>query len=89
MDVLPVADDEDAPLAGRDLELRQGALAGLDLVGGGKQRRPAAFASSSARAESSIVDAATLPWSSNTTAAWIWEEISVRSASACWASMPP
>src|SRR5436309_5269876 len=48
---------------------------------------PAARASSSARGESARVDAATLPWSSNTTAAWICEEISVRSASACWASI--
>src|SRR6266571_2621442 len=48
---------------------------------------PAAPASSSARRESPNVDAATLPWSSNTTAAWICEEISVRSASACWASI--
>src|SRR5215210_3700932 len=47
---------------------------------------PAALASSSARGESPSVDAATLPWSSNTTAAWICEEISVRSASACLAS---
>src|SRR6185503_7392923 len=33
------------------------------------------------------VDPFTLPLSSKTTAALIWDEISVRSASACWASM--
>src|SRR5258705_5885882 len=47
----------------------------------------AALASSSARGDSPSVDAAILPWSSNTTAAWICEEISVRSASACLASI--
>src|SRR5437899_4648596 len=48
---------------------------------------PAAWARSSARVESASVAAATFPVSSNTTAAWICEEISVRSASACWASI--
>src|ERR1700675_1361468 len=36
-DRLAGANDEDAALAGRDLELRQRALAGLDLVGRGEK----------------------------------------------------
>ena len=79
----PVADDEDAAVGGRSLDLCDLAVAerarqpGQQLAGGARERGGVL--------PSASVDPATSPSSSKSTAASICEEISVRSASA-WAA---